>query len=305
MRNILIIGANGFTGRQLLKDLSAHKQYNVTGCSLHSDIFPALENTKKYRFIEVDIRNEASVKELFKAICPDVVINCSALSVPDYCETHHEEAYLINVTAVEQLAHLCKEYQSRFIHLSTDFVFDGKINERTGQLYTEEILPAPVNYYGFTKWKGEEKVADICSNYAIARVEIVYGKALPGQHGNVLQLVANRLRNNEEVFVVSDQWRTPTFVGDVSQGVEKLISHPQNGIYHLCGSECLTIADIAYRVADVLGLNRSLIRPVTTKEMNEKTPRPRFSGLSIEKAHRELGYQPYTLEEGIKLMFGW
>ena len=60
MRNILIIGANGFTGRQLLKDLSAHKQYNVTGCSLHSDIFPALENTKKYRFIEVDIRNEAS-----------------------------------------------------------------------------------------------------------------------------------------------------------------------------------------------------------------------------------------------------
>ena len=54
MRNILIIGANGFTGRQLLKDLSAHKQYNVTGCSLHSDIFPALENTKKYRFIEVD-----------------------------------------------------------------------------------------------------------------------------------------------------------------------------------------------------------------------------------------------------------
>lgn len=78
-----------------------------------------------------------------------------------------------------------------------------------------------------------------------------------------------------------------------------------NGIYHLCGSECLTIADIAYRVADVLGLNRSLIRPVTTKEMNEKTPRPRFSGLSIEKAHRELGYQPRTLEEGIKQMFGW
>ena len=68
MRNILIIGANGFTGRQLLKDLSAHKQYNVTGCSLHSDIFPALENTKKYRFIEVDIRNEASVKELFLSL---------------------------------------------------------------------------------------------------------------------------------------------------------------------------------------------------------------------------------------------
>ena len=190
---------------------------------------------------------------------------------------------------------------SRFIHLSTDFVFGGD----TDRPYTEEDIPAPVNYYGYTKLEGEKRIAAVCRDYAIVRVVVVYGAALPGQHGNVLQLVANRLRNNEEVFVVSDQWRTPTFVGDVSQGVEKLINHPQNGIYHLCGSECLTIADIAYRVADVLGLNRSLIRPVTTKEMNEKTPRPRFSGLSIEKAHRELGYQPRTLEEGIKQMFGW
>ena len=125
-----------------------------------------------------------------------------------------------------------------------------------------------------------------------------------GQHGNILQLVANRLRNNEEIFVVSDQRRTPTYVGDISQGVEKLLHHPDNGIYHLCGSECLTIADIAYRVADTLGLDRSLIRPVTTEEMQEKTPRPRFSGLSIQKAQREFGYQPHTLEEGIKMMFG-
>lgn len=99
------------------------------------------------------------------------------------------------------------------------------------------------------------------------------------------------------------QWRTPTYVGDVSQGIEKLINHPNNGIYHICGSECLTIADIAYRVADTLNLDYSLILPVTTKQMGETTPRPRFSGLSIEKARRELGYQPHTLEEGIKLMF--
>ena len=183
---------------------------------------------------------------------------------------------------VEQLAHLCKEYQSRFIHLSTDFVFDGKINERTGQLYTEEILPAPVNYYGFTKWKGEEKVADICSNYAIARVEIVYGKALPGQHGNIVQLVMNRLKAGQEIRVVSDQWRTPTFVGDLSDGIQRLIENTTNGIFHICGDECLTIAEIAYQVAE---------------EMNETTPRPRFSGMSIEKARTILGYNPRKLKE--------
>ena len=121
------------------------------------------------------------------------------------------------------MAYLCEIYKSRFIHLSTDFVFDGKIDENSGQLYTEESLPAPVNYYGFTKWKGENRIAEICSNYAIVRVEIVYGKALPGQHGNIVQLVMNRLNAGQEIRVVSDQWRTPTYVGDVSDGVQRLI----------------------------------------------------------------------------------
>ena len=288
MKKILIIGANGFTGRQILNDLSVHTQYKVTGCSLHPDILP--NDAGKYRFIETDIRNEANIK-------PDVVINCSALSVPDYCETHHEEAYLTNVTAVSQLAVFCEEYKSRFIHLSTDFVFDGKINEDAGLLYTEEDIPAPVNYYGYTKWKGEEKVAETCSSYAIVRVAIVYGRALPGQHGNIVQLVMNRLKAGQEIRVVSDQWRTPTYVGDVSDGVQRLIAHPTNGIFHICGVECMSIAEIAYQVADYMGLDHSLIHPVTTEEMNETTPRPRFSGMSIDKARTMLGYKPQKLKE--------
>lgn len=293
MKNVLIIGANGFTGRQILKDLSDNKQYKVTGCSLHSDIHP--DNKGNYCFIEADIRDAHSVKNLFEEVQPDVVINCSALSVPDYCETHHEEAYLINVTAVEQLARLCKEYDSRSIHLSTDFVFDGRINENAGQLYTEEILPAPVNYYGFTKWKGEERVAELCDNYAIVRVAIVYGKALPGQHGNIVQLVINRLQGGQDINVVSDQWRTPTYVGDVSNGVQLLIENTANGIFHICGDECLTIAEIAYQVADSMNLDRSLIHPATTEDIKESTPRPRFSGMSIEKARTILGYHPQKL----------
>ena len=295
MKKILIIGANGFTGRQILNDLSVHTQYKVTRSSLHPDILP--KDAGKYRFIETDIRNEADIKRLFEEVQPDVVINCSALSVPDYCETHHEEAYLTNVTAVSQLAVFCEEYKSRFIHLSTDFVFDEKINEDAGLLYTEEDIPAPVNYYGYTKWKGEEKVAETCSSYAIVRVAIVYGRALPGQHGNIVQLVMNRLKAGQEIRVVSDQWRTPTYVGDVSDGVQRLIAHPTNGIFHICGVECMSIAEIAYQVADYMGLDHSLIHPVTTEEMNETTPRPRFSGMSIDKARTMLGYKPQKLKE--------
>lgn len=294
MKKILIIGANGFTGRRILDSLSENGACEVVGCSLHPDIRPG----EKHTFVRVDINDYPAVEVLFDHVCPDVVINCSALSVPDYCEQHREEAYALNVAAVENLAHCCEHQGSRFIHLSTDFVFDGK----SDRLYTEEDTPAPLNYYGLTKYQGEQAVAKISRNYAIARVVVVYGKALPGQHGNILQLVKNRLEAGQEIRVVSDQYRTPTWVADIADGVERLVHSGNSGIYHICGAEHLSIADMAYRVADYFGLDRSLIHPVTTEEMKETTPRPRYSGLSIGKAKRELGYRPHTLEEGLEEM---
>lgn len=290
----LIIGANGFTGRRILQHLSRQGKYELTGCSLHKDILPG----DNYRFVQADINNHPAIDRLIADVRPDVVINGSALSVPDYCESHHEEAYAANVLAVENIARCCERTGSRFIHLSTDFVFDGK---KTG-LYTETDTPAPVNYYGISKYQGELAVAANCSNYANVRVVVVYGKALPGQHGNILQLVKNRLQAGQEIRVVSDQYRTPTWVQDIADGVEKLMHTSLNGTWHICGGECLSIADIAYRVADYFQLDRSLIIPVTTEEMNEATPRPRFSGLSIDKAGRELGYTPHSLEEGMAEM---
>ncbi|WP_148372309.1 SDR family oxidoreductase [Bacteroides bouchesdurhonensis] len=322
MKNILIIGANGFTGRQILNDLSKQTRYKITGCSLHPDICANnkgnYESSRNYHFKVIDIRNKEIVGNLFKEVSPDLVINCSALSVPDYCEIHHEEAFLMNVTAVAQLAQLCRNHKCRFIHLSTDFVFDGETYETPKHfktkkdtnpyenqaeslspqyLYTEDDTPAPVNYYGYTKWKGEERVSEICQDYAIVRVEIVYGKTLPGQHGNIVQLVMNRLKAGQEIRVVSDQWRTPTYVGDVSVGIQKLMESTHNGIFHICGDEYLAISDIAFQVAEAMNLNNNLIHPVTTKEMNESTPRPRYSGMSIEKAQKLLNYQPRKLKQ--------
>ena len=121
-----------------------------------------------------------------------------------------------------------------------------------------------------TKYQGEQAVASICRNYAIVRVVVVYGKALPGQHGNVLQLVKNRLEAGQEIRVVADQYRTPTWVEDIADGVERLVHTDDSGIYHICGAEYLSIAEMAYRVADYFGLDRSLICPVTTEEMKEQ-----------------------------------
>ena len=112
--------------------LDGRLRYIVTGCSLHDDIAPDSGN---YRFISADICQMGEQSALFREVRPNIVINTSALSVPDYCEAHREEADSINVNAVGQLAFRCEASAARFIHLSTDFVFNGD----TGQLYTEAI----------------------------------------------------------------------------------------------------------------------------------------------------------------------
>ena len=124
------------------------------------------------------------------------------------------------------------------IHLSTDFVFDG----RSDRLYTEEDLPAPLNYYGVTKYQGEQAVASICRNYAIVRVVVVYGKALPGQHGNVLQLVKNAWKQARDPCRRRSISHTD-LVEDIADGVERLVHTDDSGIYHICGAEYLSIAE--------------------------------------------------------------
>ena len=295
-KRVLVVGANGFTGRRILDDLSQDAGFHAIGCSLHADLCPGTG----HGFVQADVTDEHSVRQLFDELHPDVVVNTAAQSATGYCEAHHEEARRINVDAVGVLAACCEQHGAKLIHLSSDFVFGGD----TDRPYTEDDTPRPLNYYGQTKLESERLVASTCTDYAIARVVVVYGCPLPGQHGNIVQLVANRLRNNECVRVADDQWRTPTFVDDVAQGVRLLIAQGGKGIYHICGDESLSIADLALRVADVLGLDRSLVLPVPTGEMGEDTPRPRFSSLSIGKARRELGYRPRSIDEGLRLTFG-
>ena len=287
---IMILGANGFTGRRILKRLSSKHQ--VLACSLHPDILPE----EGYEFHILDMQSVDATDALLNNFRPDVIINASAMSVVDYCEQHPEEAYALNVTAVKHLAEYSLSNSCRLIHLSTDFVFDGTATEA----YTETDTTNPINYYGKTKQWSEEVIEQACTNYAIARIEVVYGKPFNGQHGNIVHLVKTRLENGQSIRVVSDQFRSPTWVEDIARAIESLLSDKYQGIYHICGGETMSVADIAYRVAKHFGLDTSLIQPVTTEEMNEATPRPLFSPMSTEKAFREFGYQPSSLEEGFK-----
>ena len=287
---IMILGANGFIGRRILKHLSIHPQ--VLACSLHPDILPE----EGYRFETLNILDNNATNAALNAFCPGIIINASALSAVDYCEQHQEETFAMNVTAVKLLAEYSQTKGCRFIHLSTDFVFDGTLT----RAYTETDITNPVNYYGKTKRWGEEAIEQICTDYAIVRVEVVYGKPLAGQHGNIVHLVKTRLENGQSIRVVSDQFRSPTWVEDIARAIELLLLSHHQGIYHICGHETMSVADIAYRTAKHFHLDTSLIQPVTTEEMNEATPRPLYSPMDTEKAHRELKFSSSSFEYGLK-----
>lgn len=290
MKKILVVGANGFVGRQVLQTLEK-SSYELYATSHHEDINP----DGNHHFVQCDLSSVEETDKLLNNIQPHIIINAAALSAVDFCEEHQDMAQRINVGAVKQMAQYCKVTKNRLIHISTDFVFDGK----TDQLYNEDDEKNPVNFYGQTKSDSEDLIMEMCKSYAIVRVVVVYGTPLPGQHSNIVLLVKNRLEAGEPVRVVNDQYRTPTYVGDIVKGIVSLLESDQNGIFHLCGKDYMSIADIAFKVAAHFGLDSSLIEPVSTAQMKEKTPRPQYSGLSIKKAQEVLNYEPLSFDQGL------
>lgn len=295
MKRILVTGANGFTGREILRFFSGKKEFHTSGFSLHSDIM----KSDGYTFFSGDMCQPGVLRELFLNLSPDIVINCSAISVPDYCQENREEAYNCNTRAVEVLANLCNIHSAKLIHLSTDFVFSGQASTP----YSELDIPGPVNYYGKTKLWGEQAIEEYANDYVIARVELIYGNNLPGQHGNIVRLVESRLNRGESIKVVNDQWRTPTYVGDIAKATELFINNNATGLFHISGKDVLSIYDIAVKTARFLNLPESLIEPVTTLQMGERVQRPAYSALDISKARDILGYEPVSFEEGLAKMY--
>lgn len=291
MTKILIVGANGFVGRRILEKLSTVKDYRVYACSKSKDIRPAL----KYQFDQIDLSVLAEFKTYIETVAPDIIINTAAISSLQECQNNTTMATRINVDAVREMSIYAEQSGAYLIHLSTDFVFNGGRK----RLYAEDDERDPQNYYGDTKCKAEDILLSSACHSAIARVEVVFGEHYPEQHGNIFTLVRNNLQKGLRVKVINDQYRTPTFVDDVVNGIEAMVRKKPEGIFHLAGPEYLSIADFAYRIARFFKLDESLIDPVSSRQMCDTVRRPRYSGLSIKKSRKILGYNPSSIAKAL------
>jgi len=293
---ILLTGSNGLLGQKLVALL--RQQPSVTlvatarGTNRLADLYPDL------RFVPLDVTDAAQVRQVLAQEQPTHLIHTAAMTQVDECQLNQAACWMQNVTAVEHLASACADLGIHLTHLSTDFIFNGL----EGPL-AEDAEPDPISHYGASKLAAERIVqATPGLRWAIARTVLVYGTVHGGGRSNIVLWVRDSLRKGQKIKVVSDQWRTPTLAEDLAQGCWLLAQHSAQGIYHISGRELLTPYQMAQQVAAFFELDAALLEQVDASTFTQPAKRPPRTGFVIEKAARELGYQPRTFKEGIALL---
>ncbi len=287
---VLVTGANGFLG-QYLVERSLHAGYKVIATGKGRSRL-ALEDPGII-YEPMDLTDPYAIHDVFEKYAPEIVVHAGAMARPDDCEQNQSLAYAINVEATVQLLLNAEVHKSHFIFVSTDFVFDGEKG-----MYSESDQPHPVNYYGRTKLEAEEAVMEYRYDWAIARTVLVYGRPL-SPRPNFLGIVKEKLDKQEPWSIVDDQQRTPTYVDDLAKGIVSIIIKKAKGIYHISGKDLLTPYEMACLTADFFNLDRSIFTKVTSDNFSQPARRPLKTGFIIEKARKELEYEPVSFEEGL------
>ncbi len=289
--NILITGANGFLGQHLSLYL-ANKGFKVVAVSRGEAKLPLQKNITYY---SLELTDVSKLTAIFLQTTPSIVIHTAAMSKPDECAAHQDLCLLHNVRVTENLIALANQYGSFFMHISTDFIFG-----ENGP-HAEDAIPDPLNFYGESKKMAEAHVTANAQSFAIIRPVFIYGKLLHGMRPSFLHWVKHKLEAREKIKVVTDQLRTPTYVMDICKGIESILQQKKNGVFHLAGKDIISPYQMAIIVAKALKLDESLIEPVNSDTFPETVKRAKFSGLRIDKARLELGYEPVSFEEGVEL----
>jgi dTDP-4-dehydrorhamnose reductase len=291
---VLVTGANGFTGQHLIKTLVA-KGFEVVATSRNASRLPSYNNLTYYNIELTDVRN---VENLFDLTRPSAVIHTAAMSKPDECAANPS---LCNANNIDATGHLLdaatKVGTQHFVYLSTDFIFGE------GGPHAEEDTPAPLNLYGASKLKAEALVNAASLKTTIIRPVFMYGPVWENLRPSFIQWVAVKLQNGEPIKVVTDQARTPTYIGDLCWGIQKIINNQVPGTFHLAGKDILSPYDMAVAVAKHLNLPLGLIEPVTASTFPEPVKRAQRSGLKIDKAVDALGYAPHSFAAALQKCF--
>ena len=294
MKKILITGATGLLGRKLVSLLSQQKDLSLVATA-KGDCRFFLPSKIVYR--SLDITNADACKNLINEFQPDALIHTAAMTQVDVCEDEREACDIINIRGVSNLIKAIGNRNTHFVHLSTDFIYEGDEEE-----YFEDSKVNPLNYYGRSKWKSEKLFEKVSFPYSILRTVLVYGVVQDLSRTNIVLWAKAALEKGEKINVVDDQYRCPTLAEDLAYACLQVIQEKATGVYHVSGKDFLSILDIVFEIADYWGLDKSLINSISSVSLNQKARRPLKTNLNISKAKQEFNYQPKSFLEGLKLL---
>lgn len=292
---ILITGSNGLLGQKLVQLLQEEDGVELVATARGKNRLSKLSAKTIYE--EMDISDSEQVNSVIKKHKPEVVINTAAQTQVDDCETNKFLCWKLNVDAVEYLVKACEETGAFFVHLSTDFIFDGAAGP-----YDEDAAPNPLSYYGESKLAAEKIVMNSTLDWAIVRTVLVYGMAEDMSRSNIILWVKNSLEAGKTINVVNDQWRTPTLAEDLAMGCYLVAKHKAQGIFNISGEDLLTPYEMALMTADFFKLDKSKIVEANATTFTQPAKRPPKTGFVIDKARDVLGYNPHSFREGIAIL---
>lgn len=251
---VLVTGANGQLGYDVVKEL---QKQNI-------ECYGAARK-------DFDIVDFEATENFIKNYMPDAVIHCAAYTAVDKAEDEQELCYLVNASATENIAEICKKINAKMLYISTDYVFDGT---KDG-FYKVDDKPNPINVYGKTKLLGEQAVERILDKYFIVRISWVFG-----EHGNNFVKTMLRLgKERKEINVVADQYGSPTYTADLAPLLVEMIQTDKYGIYHATNEGVCTWAEFAEEIFKIAGMDVK-VNHITTAEYPTRAKRPMNSRLS-------------------------
>ncbi len=266
MAVVLVTGANGQLGK-CLQDVAP----NYADAAFH---FFDRETLPLNEF--------ELVKNVVAEVKPHIIINAAAYTAVDKAETEKEQAFLINGAAVGNLAFAAKSCGARFVHVSTDYVFNGLGTKP----YGENDLVSPINAYGASKLEGEKLALENCQQTAVVRTSWVYGK-----HGNnFVKTMLRLMATKESIGVVSDQIGCPTYAPDLAEALMEIAtaSNFEAGIFHFSNSGPISWHQFATEIARLSG-SKCVVNPIPTSAFPTPAKRPGYSVMSNEKIGKTYG----------------
>ena len=292
---ILITGANGLLGQKLVRKLAENESVKTIATGRGKVRITKIPTNATY--VQCDISKPEEVAAVFTFHNPDVVIHAAAMTNVDECELNPSACRIQNVDATANVVKACEQINAHLIHLSTDFIFDGKDGP-----YSENGVPNPISIYGQSKLDAEYIVQKATCSWAIARTVLVYGISPGLSRTNIILWVKSSLEQGKQIQVVDDQFRTPTLAEDLAKGCILIAEKKATGIFNISGKELLTPYQMALKTAAYFKLDENLIVRASATTFTQPAKRPPRTGFDISKAEQILEYIPHSFEQGIQIL---